>query len=84
MVIIPSSIGSSKLGSFPMTLFWKQKNPYLLLMCGSVNLKGKDLITKGALWRVDDGKGIKIWGDTDNWLPTINQSQNISSSIWAR
>ena len=43
-------------------------------MCGSVNLKGKDLITKGALWRVDDGKGIKIWGDTDNWLPTINQS----------
>ena len=30
-------------------------------------LKGRDVIKKGALWRVGDGQQIRIWGD--NWLP---------------
>lgn len=30
-------------------------------------LKGRDVIQKGALWRVGDGQQIRIWGD--NWLP---------------
>ena len=29
--------------------------------------KGRDVIQKGALWRMGDGQQIKIWGD--NWLP---------------
>lgn len=39
-------------------------------------LKGRDLILKGALWRVGDGKQIKIW--RDNWLPTRNQPKSLS------
>ncbi|KAK7857643.1 putative ribonuclease h protein, partial [Quercus suber] len=31
-------------------------------------LKGRDVILKGALWRVGDGNQIRIWGD--NWLPS--------------
>ena len=31
-------------------------------------LVGREVISKGALWRVGDGKQIKIW--SDNWLPT--------------
>ena len=30
-------------------------------------LKGRDVILKGALWRIGDGKRVRIWGD--NWLP---------------
>jgi len=29
-------------------------------------LKGRDVIIKGVVWRVGDGKQIRIWGD--NWL----------------
>ena len=31
-------------------------------------LKGRDVILKGALWRIGDGKRVRIWGD--NWLPS--------------
>ena len=31
-------------------------------------LKGREVLTKRALWRVEDGKKIRIWGD--NWLPS--------------
>ena len=30
-------------------------------------LKGRDVILKGALWRIGDGKRVRILGD--NWLP---------------
>ena len=36
-------------------------------------LVGKDVIAKGALWRVGDGKQIKIW--VDNWLPTKHKAK---------
>ena len=45
-------------------------------------LKGRDLILKGALWRVGDGKHIKIWGD--NWLPTKNQPRVTSPMIFGQ
>ena len=36
-------------------------------------LKGRDVISKGAIWRVGDGKQIRIWGD--NWLPSRNAAE---------
>ncbi|KAL4602466.1 hypothetical protein ACB092_10G054400 [Castanea dentata] len=45
-------------------------------------LKGRELILKGALWRVGDGKQIKIW--RDNWLPTRNQPKITSSMIFGQ
>ena len=43
-------------------------------------LHGRDVILKGALWRVGDGKQIKIWGD--NWLPTKCQPKVVSQMIF--
>ena len=45
-------------------------------------LIGRDVILKGALWRVGDGKQIKIWGD--NWLPTKYQPKVISPMIFGQ
>ena len=42
-------------------------------------LHGRDVILKGALWRVGDGKQIKIWGD--NWLPTKFQPKPIDPNM---
>ena len=36
-------------------------------------LKGREVISKGALWRVEDGQQINIWGD--NWLPTKSKAK---------
>ena len=36
-------------------------------------LIGRDVIAKGALWRVGDGKQIKIW--VDSWLPTKHKAR---------
>ena len=30
-------------------------------------IKGRDVIKRGAIWRIGDGKSIHIWGD--RWLP---------------
>lgn len=45
-------------------------------------LHGRDVILKGALWRVGDGKQIKIWGD--NWLPTKFQPKVTSLMIFGQ
>ena len=45
-------------------------------------LIGRDVILKGALWRVGDGKQIKIWGD--NWLPTKSQPKVTSPMIFGQ
>lgn len=45
-------------------------------------LHGRDVILKGALWRVGDGKQIKIWGD--NWLPTKVQPKVTSPMIFGQ
>lgn len=45
-------------------------------------LKGRELILKGALWRVGDGNQKKIW--RDNWLPTRSQPKITSSMIFGQ
>ena len=43
-------------------------------------LKGRDVISRGALWRVGDGKQIRIWGD--NWLPIKNNAKITSPVLF--
>ena len=45
-------------------------------------LHGRDVILKGALWRVGDGKKIKIW--SDNWLPKKFQPKVTSPMIFGQ
>lgn len=44
--------------------------------------KGRDVIFKGALWRVGDGKHIKIWGD--NWLTSKNKAKITSPVLYVQ
>ena len=39
-------------------------------------IKGREVIKRGALWRIGIGTLIDIWGD--NWLPTRNNPRIIS------
>ena len=39
-------------------------------------LKGRDVILKGALWRIGDGKRVRIWGD--NWLPSKTSARIVT------
>ena len=32
-------------------------------------MKGREVIWRGAKWRVGNGESIKLWGD--NWLPSL-------------
>ena len=41
-----------------------------------------NMIAKGALWRVGDGKQIKIW--SDNWLLRDIMPESLPSDIWTR
>ena len=45
-------------------------------------LKGRDVIIKGVVWRVGDGKQIRIWGD--NWLLAKNRAKIASPVIYGQ
>lgn len=36
-------------------------------------LKGRDVIKRGARWRIGSGESVKIWNDS--WLPSMNQTK---------
>lgn len=42
-------------------------------------IKGREVIGKGAVWRIGDGHSMKIWGD--NWIPAKNNPRIISPLI---
>ena len=43
-------------------------------------LKGREVIRRGAKWRVGNGESIKLWGD--KWLPLL-QSPSLHSPLMA-
>ena len=45
-------------------------------------LKGREVIKKGALWRVGDGKQIRIWGD--NRLPAKKAARITTPVMWGQ
>ena len=45
-------------------------------------LKGREVIKKGALWRVGDEKQIRIWGD--NWLPAKKAARITTPVMWGQ
>ena len=45
-------------------------------------LKGRDVISKGVVWRVRDGKQIRIWGD--NWLPLKTRAKITSPVLFGQ
>ena len=45
-------------------------------------LKGRNVIIKRAVWRVGDGKQVRIWGDS--WLPAKNRAKITSLVIYGQ
>ena len=46
-------------------------------------IKGRDVIKRGVIWRIGDGRSIHIWGD--RWLPQKNLALVLSPRLdgWA-
>ena len=67
---------------FPNGTILDAKEPASVSYAWKSILHGRDVILKEALWRVGDGKHIKIWGN--NWLPTKFQPKVISPMIFSQ
>ena len=58
---------------FPKGTILEVKDSPLASYAWKSILIGQDVIAKGALWRVGDGKQIEIWGES--WLPTKHKAR---------
>ena len=65
---------------FPNGTILEAKEAPSTLYAWKIILKGRDVINKGALWRVGDGRQIRIW--VDNWLPSRNAARITTPIIW--
>jgi hypothetical protein len=61
-----NSILEAKVGKRPVFFFFFESRKRPLLAWKSI-LAAKDIIQSGTIWRVGNGKDIKVW--MDNWLP---------------
>ena len=71
-----------KAGFFPRGSILKAKDSPSASYAWRSILVGRNVIAKGALWRVRDGKQIKIW--SDNWLPTRHNAEITTPVIFGQ
>ena len=64
---------------FPRETILEAKESSFASYAWKSTLKGRDVILQGALWRIGDGKRVRIWGD--NWLPSKMSARVVSSVI---
>nr|XP_023894138.1 uncharacterized protein LOC112006071 [Quercus suber] len=64
---------------FPTGTFLEAKDSVSASYAWRSIIKGRDVIQKGAIWRVGDGQQIRIWGD--NWLPMKGMAKVTSPQI---
>lgn len=53
---------------FPNTTVTEAKNPANASYAWRSIMKGREVIKRGAKWRLGSGNSVHIWGD--NWLPS--------------
>ncbi|GLT72869.1 hypothetical protein SLA2020_447660 [Shorea laevis] len=53
---------------YPHSTIWRPDWALDLLLLGEAYFSGSDLLKDGLIWRVGDGKDIRVW--QDRWLPT--------------
>ena len=61
---------------FPHSTIMEAKNPANASYAWKSILKGRDVIKRGAAWRIGSGMSVQVWGD--NWLPTKHSPRIIS------
>ncbi|XP_065628492.1 uncharacterized protein LOC136067104 [Quercus suber] len=67
---------------FPRGIILKAKDSSSASYAWKSILKGRDVILKGALWRIGDGKRVRIWGD--NWLPSKTSARIITPVLYGQ
>ena len=65
-----------KAKNFPHSTIMEAKNPANASYAWKSILKERDVIKRGAAWRIGLGMSVQVWGD--NWLPTKHSPRIIS------
>nr|POF25059.1 putative ribonuclease h protein [Quercus suber] len=55
------------------------KNPANASYAWKSILKGRDVIKRGAIWRIRSGLSVNVWGE--NWLPTKHNPRTITPVV---
>lgn len=61
---------------FPDCSIMQAKVPNTASYAWKSIIRGREVIRKGAQWRIGDGHSVKIWGD--RWIPKKNNPRIIS------
>lgn len=64
---------------FPDCSIMQAKVPNTASYAWKSIIRGREVIRKGAQWRIGDGHSVKIWGD--RWIPKKNNPRIISSIL---
>ena len=64
---------------FPHSTIMEAKNPANGSYAWKSILKGRDVIKRGATWRIGSGLSVNVWGE--NWLPTKHNPRTITPVV---
>lgn len=70
-------IGCLSPNTFQTVQSWMQANPSFASYAWRSIIWGREVIKKGAIWRIGDGKFVDIW--VDRWLPRKYSPRVLSS-----
>ena len=66
---------------FPNSSIMEAANPSSASYAWRSILRGREVIKRGAVWRIGDGRSVDIW--EDNWLPRKHSSRVLSPRLEA-
>ena len=61
---------------FPHCTIMEAANPSSASYAWKSIIKGREVIQRGAVWRIGDGRSVSIWGD--RWLPVKHSPKIVS------
>ena len=64
---------------FPNSSVKEAANPSSSSYAWKSVLRGKEVIKRGAIWRIEDGKSAAIWGE--RWLPNKHAPKVLSPCV---
>ena len=79
ITMTPYSIESLKWNFFPNCSFWEAQESSTGSHAWNSILKGRDVLLKGARWRIGCGEAVSIWNDA--WLPSLEHPRVLSAIV---
>ena len=68
-----------KMKFFPNCSFWEAQESSTGSHAWNSILKGRDVLLKGARWRIGCGEAVSIWNDA--WLPSLEHPRVLSAIV---